>query len=100
VKTKQQNKGNGRLTEEAFVKKAIQTLRTGKSRGIHVRFSGFNEAFRKYFGVDPRESQDRLVKAGVIVVRPCKGGAMMYLAGDEPAAVEHADTALAKMGIG
>lgn len=97
--TKLKSGNNGKMTELAFVTKAITTLRNSKSKGIHVRYSGFNEAYRKYYGVDPRATQELLVKAGKIVVRPCKGGAMMYLAGEEPIAVEAGSSALAKMGI-
>ncbi len=43
-----------KLSYEDFFKKAILKLRNpAKSRGIHSVFSGFNDAFRKYFNEDP-----------------------------------------------
>jgi hypothetical protein len=38
-----------RLTEEEFITQAIKKLRKDPYRGIHSVYSGFNEAFRKYF---------------------------------------------------
>ena len=38
-----------KLTEEEFVVQAIKKLRKDPYRGIHSVYSGFNEAFRKYF---------------------------------------------------
>ena len=92
--------GNGaKMSEEKFFTQAIKTLRNGKSNGIHVTYSGFNGAYRDYYGKEPRDAQVKLVEAGKIVIRPCKGGAMMYLAGEEPIAVPAGQAALAKMGI-
>jgi hypothetical protein len=42
-----------KLTEEEFVIQAIKKLRKEPYRGIHSVYSGFNEAFRKYFGTNP-----------------------------------------------
>ncbi len=92
-------KANCKMSEEQFFAQAITTLRNGKSKGIHVRFSGFNDAYRKYFGTDSRAAQERLIKAGKITMRPCKGGVMLYLAGEQPVAVESGSAALTKMGI-
>ena len=39
-----------KLSHEEFVRLAIQKLRTGNYRGIHSVYSGFNEAFKIYFG--------------------------------------------------
>jgi hypothetical protein len=44
-----------KLTEEEFVLQAIKKLRKEPFRGIHSVYSGFNEAFRKYFGTNPVE---------------------------------------------
>jgi len=72
-----------KLSKEEFVKKAIQKLRKGEYKGIHTVFSGFNEAFRKYFdGADPVEATKELVKKGIIVSRPVRGGAYILLAED------------------
>ena len=65
------------------MKKAIQKLRKGEYKGIHTVFSGFNEAFRKYFdGADPVEATKELVKKGIIVSRPARRGAYILLAED------------------
>lgn len=69
------------LTEEEFVVRAIKKLR-GKYKGIHTIYSGFNEAFRKYFGTNPIETTKRLAQEGKIVIRPVKGGVMIYLPED------------------
>lgn len=73
-----------KLTEEEFVKQAIRNLRKDPYRGIHSVYSGFNEAFRKYFGTNPVEATTRLAAEGKIETRPFKGGAMIFLAGEAP----------------
>jgi hypothetical protein len=73
-----------RLTEEEFVIQAIKKLRKDPYRGIHSVYSGFNEAFRKYFGTNPVEATTRLAAGGKIDPRPLKGGVMLYLPGEAP----------------
>jgi hypothetical protein len=73
-----------RLTEEEFVVQAIKKLRKDPYRGIHSVYSGFNEAFRKYFGTNPIEATTRLVAEGKIETRPFKGGVMLFLPGEAP----------------
>ena len=73
-----------KLTEEEFVVGAIRKLRKDPFRGIHSVYSGFNEAFRKYFGTNPVEATSRLAAEGKIEVRPFKGGAMLFLPGEAP----------------
>jgi hypothetical protein len=73
-----------KLTEEEFVVQAIKKLRKEPFRGIHSVYSGFNEAFRKYFGTNPVEETSRLAAAGKIETRPFKGGAMLFLPGEAP----------------
>ena len=73
-----------KLTEEEFVVGAIRKLRKEPFRGIHSVYSGFNEAFRKYFGANPVEVTSRLANEGKIEVRPFKGGAMLFLPGEAP----------------
>jgi hypothetical protein len=55
-----------KLTYEEFVKQAILKLRTGNYnnyKGIHTVYSGFNEAFRKYFdGANPIEITNQLAQ--------------------------------------
>ena len=73
-----------KLTEEEFVLQAIRKLRKDPFRGIHSVYSGFNEAFRKYFGANPVEATSRLAAEGKIETRPFKGGAMIFLPGEAP----------------
>ena len=75
----------GKLEKEEFVVKAIKRLR-GKYRGIHTVFSGFNEAFRQYFGEDPRPVTQEMAAKGIVEIRPVKGGVMLYLKGEAPRA--------------
>jgi hypothetical protein len=73
-----------KLTEEDFVLQAIKKLRKEPFRGIHSVYSGFNEAFRKYFSTNPVEVTSRLAGEGKIETRPFKGGAMLFLPGEAP----------------
>jgi hypothetical protein len=73
-----------KLTEEEFVLQAIRKLRKEPYRGIHSVYSGFNEAFRKYFGANPVEATSRLAAEGKIETRPFKGGVMLFLSGEAP----------------
>jgi hypothetical protein len=59
-------------------------LRKEPFRGIHCVYSGFNEAFRKYFGTNPVEATSRLATEGKIETRPFKGGVMLFLPGEAP----------------
>jgi hypothetical protein len=88
-----------RLSHEEFVKKAIVSLRKEGYKGIHSVYSGFNEAFKKYFpGENPVEITNGLAAQGKIVIRPVKGGVMLYLPEEAPGATT-ADQALSKMGL-
>jgi len=73
-----------KLTEEEFVIQAIKKLRKDPFRGIHSVYSGFNEAFKKYFGTNPVESTTRLAAEGKLETRPFKGGVMLFLPGEAP----------------
>jgi hypothetical protein len=89
-----------KLSHEEFIKKAIVSLRKEGYKGIHSVYSGFNNAFKKYFeGENPVEVTNKLAKEGKIVVRPVRGGVMLYLPEDAPASRDAADEALKKMGI-
>jgi hypothetical protein len=77
-----------KLTEEEFVRKAVKKLR-GKYKGIHTVYSGFNSAFKEYFGTNPVEATQRLVREGKINIRPVKGGVMIYLPEDSPNTAEN-----------
>lgn len=81
--------GGAKLEKEEFVVRAIKKLR-GRYRGIHSVFSGFNEAFRQYFGEDPRPVTQELAVKGIIEIRPVKGGVMLYLKGEAPQAGDDA----------
>ena len=73
-----------KLTEEEFVIQAINKLRKDPFRGIHSVYSGFNEAFRKYFGTNPVEATSALAAQGKVETRPFKGGVMLFLPGEAP----------------
>ncbi len=88
-----------KLSHEEFIKKAILTLRKDGYKGIHSVYSGFNEAFKKYFeGENPVDVTNSLSKEGRIVVRPVRGGVMLYLPEDIPGS-STAEAALKKMGL-
>ncbi len=72
------------MSPEDLVLQGIVTLRTEKSKGIHAVRSGFNQAFRDYFGneADPIETTTQMRKDGKIAVILVKGGAMLYLRDD------------------
>lgn len=89
-----------KLSHEEFVKKAIVSLRKEGYKGIHSVYSGFNNAFKKYFdGENPVEVTNKLAQEGKIVIRPVKGGVMLYLPEEAPVSKDTADEALKKMGI-
>jgi len=73
-----------KLSEEEFVIQAIRKLRKEPFRGIHSVYSGFNEAFRRYFNANPIEATHRLAREGKIETRPFKGGVMLFLPGEAP----------------
>lgn len=88
-----------KLTVEEFVQLAIKSLRMGDFKGIHSVYSGFNEAFKKYFGQDPVQATNRLAEEKKIEIRPIKGGVLLYLPGEAPTQ-SRGDDALKKMGLG
>jgi hypothetical protein len=89
-----------KLSHEEFVKKAVVSLRKEGYKGIHSVYSGFNEAFKKYFeGENPVEVTNKLSSEGKITIRPVRGGVMLYLPEEAPASKSSADEALHKMGI-
>jgi hypothetical protein len=97
---KEGQKMSERLSHEEFIRKAIVSLRKENFKGIHTVFSGFNNAFKKYFeGENPVEVTNKLAEEGKIVIRPVKGGVMLYMPEDAPASRDSADEALKKMGL-
>jgi len=87
-----------KLTVEEFVHLAIKSLRAGDFKGIHSVYSGFNEAFKKYFNQDPVQATNRLAEEKKIEIRPIKGGVLLYLPGEAPSQ-SRGDEALKKMGL-
>ncbi len=91
---------SGKLSYEEFIKKAIVSLRKEGYKGIHSVYSGFNNAFKKYFdGENPVEITNKLAKEGKIALRPVKGGVMLYLPDEAPETRDAGDDALKKMGL-
>lgn len=89
-----------KLSHEEFIKKAIVSLRKEGYKGIHTVYSGFNEAFKKYFdNEDPIKVTNQLASEGKIVIRPVKGGVMLYLPEEAPAVRTRGEDALGKMGL-
>jgi hypothetical protein len=91
-----------KMTHLEFIQKAYETLRKpgkdGKQyMGMHVVYTGFNEAFRKYFDTDPIKAVTKLADSGEVRVRAARGGAIIYLGDDVPAG--GGDKALEKMGL-
>ena len=90
----------GKLSHEEFVKRAIVSLRKEGFKGIHSVYSGFNEAFKKYFNEEnPVDVTNKLAAEGKIVIRPVKGGVMLYMPEDAPGSGS-AEQVLKKMGLG
>jgi hypothetical protein len=89
-----------KLSQEEFIKKAIVSLRKDGYKGIHTVYSGFNEAFKKYYDAeDPIQATNKLAAENKLVIRPVKGGVMLYLPEDAPAAKTRGEDALGKMGL-
>jgi hypothetical protein len=89
-----------KLSQEEFIKKAIVSLRKEGYKGIHTVYSGFNNAFKKYYeGQNPIDATNKLAGEGKIILRPVKGGVMLYLPEDAPQAKDVGDEALKKMGL-
>ena len=89
-----------KLSHEEFIKKAIVTLRKGNYKGIHTVYSGFNQAFKDYYpGENPIDATTAQEKEGKIVIRPVRGGVMLYLPEEAPAQTPDAKDALKKMGL-
>jgi hypothetical protein len=88
-----------KLSHEEFVRKAVVSLRKEGYKGIHSVYSGFNEAFKKYYpGENPVEATNKLAAEDKIIIRPVKGGVMLYLPEEAPGGSD-ALQALKKMGL-
>lgn len=74
---------------EEFVITAIKKLRdTKRSNGIHTRYTGFNLAFKEYFGEESRATTDKMSAEGRLDIKPSKGGVMLYMPGEGPAVTD------------
>jgi hypothetical protein len=93
--------GEEKVPYEDFIRRAVQTLRKEPYKGIHSVYSGFNEAFKKYYeGVDPVQVTNQLAAEGKLIIKPVKGGVMLYLPEDLPeGAGNKAEDILKKMGL-
>lgn len=72
---------NGKKDVKTFTLLMIDLNKAkGKYKGLHTVYSGFNQAFRLYYGdnVDPVKATRELATQGVIKIIPAKGGAMLY----------------------
>ena len=67
------------LSQPEFTRRAIKQLKDSSEKGIHSEYSGFNDAFRKYFDEDPDDAINKLSKKGVIRTSTVEGGYMLYL---------------------
>lgn len=97
IENKSVEQDNKELSEEEFVLQAIKKLRTKNYKGIHVVYSGFNEAFREYFNEDPIEYVSALEKEGIVATHPVKGGVMLYDANDVESKKDKRSKALDKI---
>jgi len=89
-----------KLTHEEFIKKAIVSLRKEGYKGIHTVYSGFNNAFKKYFdNANPVDATNALAKEEKLIIRPVKGGVMLYLPEDITPQKDIGEEALKKMGL-
>jgi hypothetical protein len=89
-----------KLSYEEFIRKAIISLRKEGYKGIHSVYSGFNSAFKKYFNDEnPVDVTNKLAQEGKIVIRPVKGGVMLYLPEEVAPSRNSADETLRKMGL-
>jgi len=87
-----------KMSHEEYIKKAIVKLRKDNYKGIHTVYSGFNQAFKKYFAnADPIKVTTELAAHGKIVVRPVRGGVMLYLPEEAPRTPNKGDEALDKI---
>jgi hypothetical protein len=67
-----------KLSIEEFTLTAIDKLCDPGRQTIHTVYSGFNDAFRKYFeGMDPIQEIKTLVDQNKISFRFCRGGALI-----------------------
>lgn len=101
-----------KVSPAEFTLQAIRDLRKPPYKSIHTVFSGFNDAFRKYFpNLDPVKTVTELNENGVIVSKITRGGALLYIPGEPPKAkvkkvkkakkakIDKGEETLKKMGL-
>lgn len=73
-----------KMEKKEFARKAIERCRTGKYKGIHTVYSGFNTAWREYYGKDedPVVGVNKLIADGHITGHGAKGGFQIGLPED------------------
>ncbi|MBI4698235.1 MAG: hypothetical protein HY758_04835 [Nitrospirae bacterium] len=91
---------SAKMNHEEFIRKAVVSLRKDGYKGIHTVYSGFNSAFKKYFpDEDPIAATNKLAQEGKLIIRPVKGGVMLYLPEEAPVIKDVGGDALKKMGL-
>lgn len=70
---------SGEDEQKEFTLTYIRTHRKSPTTGIHSRYSNFNQEFRvKFPDADPITYTQKLRDEGTLVIRPCKGGAVLF----------------------
>jgi len=87
-----------KMTPAEFTLLAIEKLADPGYNSIHSVYSSFNSVFREYFpGLNPVEEVQKMTKAGIISIRPVKGGVLIF-AGNKKQ-IPSTEKVLAKMGL-
>jgi hypothetical protein len=73
-----------KLSYEEFVRRAVTRLKEKSYKGIHSVYSGFNDAFRRYYDEDPVKIIRELSAEGKVFLRPARGGFIIYLPENTP----------------
>jgi hypothetical protein len=91
------SEGNRKRSVDKFIVDAIETLRVPPKKGIHVVYSGFNEAFRKHFPeFNPIEETRRMEDEGKLHIKPSRGGAIIYKSSELPASFSNNEEEILK----
>ncbi len=91
-KKAKETKSTEKIPVEKFVLQAIDKLQKPPYKGINTVFSGFNMAFKKYYGEgsDPSKATTEMIEKGLIDGRPVKKGTgkvgsfLIYKKGEMP----------------
>ena len=70
------------MDKKIFIERAIKKGRKEGYKGLHATYSGFNVAYKEYYGVDSIEDTKAFQKEGFLSIRPVKGGVLLYLASE------------------